>query len=104
MGASAALIADPLVGQVAVAGRLGLTEQAALAVGVAALTLAAWLLNALLFALTSEVAGAWGAGDRAAAARARTQARRTKRRRGPRAPLGSRRRLRSARPAGRVGR
>jgi Na+-driven multidrug efflux pump len=72
VGASAALVADPLVGlvDVAVAGRLGLTEQAALAIGVAAVTLAAWLLNALLFAQTSEVAAAWGAGDRAAAARA----------------------------------
>ncbi len=72
VGASAALVADPLVGlvDVAVAGRLGLTEQAALAVGVAAVVLAAWLLNALLFAQTSEVAVAWGAGDRAAAARA----------------------------------
>lgn len=72
VGASAALVADPLVGliDVAVAGRLGLTEQAALAVGVAAITLAAWLLNALLFAQTSEVAAAWGAADRAGAARA----------------------------------
>ncbi len=71
-GASAALMADPLVGlvDVAVAGRLGLTHQAALAIGVAAVTFAAWLLNALLFAQTSEVAGAWGAGDRAGAARA----------------------------------
>jgi Na+-driven multidrug efflux pump len=72
VGASAALVADPLVGlvEVAVAGRLGLTAQAALALGVAAVTLAAWLLNPLLFAQTSEVAGALGAGDRVAAARA----------------------------------
>lgn len=72
MGASAALVADPLIAlvDVAVAGRLGVTAQAALAVGAAAVTLAAWLLNPLLFAQTSEVANAWGAGDRAAAARA----------------------------------
>lgn len=72
MGASAALVADPLIAlvDVAIAGRLGVTAQAALAVGAAAVTLAAWLLYPLLFAQTSEVANAWGAGDRAAAARA----------------------------------
>lgn len=72
MGASGALVADPLIAlvDVAIAGRLGVTAQAALAVGAAAVTLAAWLLNPLLFAQTSEVANAWGAGDRAAAARA----------------------------------
>lgn len=72
MGASAALVADPLIAlvDVAIAGRLGVTAQAALAVGAAAVTLAAWLLYPLLFAQTSEVANAWGAGDRAAAVRA----------------------------------
>jgi len=72
VGASGALVADPLIAlvDVAIAGRLGVTAQAALAVGAAAVTLAAWLLYPLLFAQTSEVANAWGAGDRAAAARA----------------------------------
>lgn len=70
-GASAALVADPLIALVdaAAAGRLGLTSQAALAVGAAGVTSAAWLLNPLLFSQTSEVARAWGTGDRGAAAR-----------------------------------
>lgn len=59
-GASAALVADPLIALVdaAAAGRLGLTSQAALAVGAAGVTSAAWLLNPLLFSQTSEVARA----------------------------------------------
>jgi len=72
LGASAALLADPLAGlaDTAAAGHLGVAAQAALAVGAAVTLAAGWLLNPLLFAQTTDVARAVGAGDLPAARRA----------------------------------
>lgn len=63
--ASLALLAEPLSGlaDTAAAGRMGVAEQGALALGAGIITTTTWLLTPLMFAQTTEIARLRVAGD-----------------------------------------
>ncbi|UYM06523.1 MATE family efflux transporter [Solicola gregarius] len=69
--AGLALLADPLAGiaDTAAAGRLGVSEQAALALGTGIVSVTTWLVVPILFAQTTDVARLYAAGRLGEAAR-----------------------------------